>query len=356
MRPAGFWAMEKYGKRSVKWGNMEAGIELPTGDRWIVHAANESAGVGYSASVIFVDEAWKIERSVVDDSLSPTMAEKVNPQLWLVSTAGDSKSDLMQAYRQRALDKLDSPEPGGVLLLEWSAPASADPESVDTWKWASPEWNERREQFLRQQWANVEESAWRKEYLNQWILRADHWLTDSAWADTLDADLELPGDAVWTVALETDFDGMGHAVAVAAVLPAGEVGMKVTVYRTMKEADDYVTELRRQHPRIEVYATPTYVDRITNRIDGLVGQREAPAATQNILDLFDRRQIKHDGSQTLREHFSNSNISRRQGGWVISAPMGGSGVYGARAAMFAVMQASKTPKPVAMIRSKRRRA
>ena len=24
MRPAGFWAMEQYGKRAVKWGNMEA--------------------------------------------------------------------------------------------------------------------------------------------------------------------------------------------------------------------------------------------------------------------------------------------------------------------------------------------
>jgi len=44
----------------------------------------------------------------------------------------------MQAYRQRALDRLEDPEPGSVLLLEWSAPAEADPDQVDTWRWGSP--------------------------------------------------------------------------------------------------------------------------------------------------------------------------------------------------------------------------
>jgi hypothetical protein len=304
--------------------------------------------------MIFVDEAWKIDRSVVDDSLAPTLAEKANPQLWLVSTAGDSKSDLMQAYRQRALDRLDDPQPGGVLLLEWSAPADADPDEVSTWQWASPEWSPKREQFLRQQWTNVEESAWRKEYLNQWVLRANHWLKDSTWQATTVPGLELPADGLWSIALEADFDGMGHAVAVACPLDDGSVGIKVTVHRTMAEADQKVTEIRAAHPMTQVYATPGYVERLTNKIDALVGNREAPAATQNLLDLFDRKKIKHEGSETLREHFANSNISRRQGGWVITAPMGGSGVYGARAAMFAIMQASKTPKAVPMIRSRRR--
>ena len=46
LRPAGLWAVEKYGKASTKWGNTAAGITLPTGDRWLIHAANDSAGVG----------------------------------------------------------------------------------------------------------------------------------------------------------------------------------------------------------------------------------------------------------------------------------------------------------------------
>ena len=353
MRPAALWAVEHYGKKAARWGNENAGIELPTGDRWLIHAANESAGVGYSVSMVFADEAWKIKREVIDDALSPTMAERNMPQLWLVSTAGDSTSDLMTAYRSRAIDQLENTKQTGVLLLEWSAPPEADPDQVETWQWASPEWSDKREAFLRGQWANIEESAWRREYLNQWVTRADHWLKDSVWTQTLDPDLRLPETAQWSVAVESDFDGMGHAVALAAVLDDGNIAVKLHTYRTMREADEKLAEIRAEHPRTIIHVTPTYAERIRTKFDGLVGQREAPAATQNLLDLFDRRAIRHDGSKILQEHLAASTISRRQGGWVITAPMGRGGVYGARAVMFAAWQAAKTPKPVPMIRTRR---
>ncbi len=353
MRPAGIWAAEKYGKKATKWGNDAAGIEIPTGDRWLIHAANDSAGVGYSVSMVFVDEAWKVKRSVVDDSLAPTMAERNQPQLWLVSTAGDSTSDLMTAYRQRALDRLEDEDPGQVLLLEWSAPAEADPDEVDTWRWASPEWNPKREAFLRQQWSNVEESAWRREYLNQWVIRSDHWLRDSWWKETLDPDVELPTDGEWSVAMESDFDGMGHAVAIAA-RSGDQFVIRVTTHRTIKEADEQLARIRAEHPQLHVAVTPGYVDRLEQRFDTLVGQREAAAATQTLLDLFDQKAIRHDGSQILQEHFGSSTISRRQAGWVLTAPMGKGGVYGGRAVMFALWNAAKTPRPVPMVRTRRR--
>jgi phage terminase large subunit-like protein len=80
-----------------------------------------------------------------------------------------------------------------------------------------------------------------------------------------------------------------------------------------------------------------------------VGQREAVSATQVLQDLFSRQMLRHDGSQVLQEHFANSKISMRQGGWVLTAPMGRSGIYAARAVMFAVSQAAKAPRSVATI-------
>jgi hypothetical protein len=355
LRPAGLWAVERYGKKAARWGNENAGIELPSGDRWLVHAANDSAGVGYSVSMLFVDEAWKIKEEVVTASLAPTMAERNQGQMWLVSTAGDSTSDLMIGYRQRALDRLESDDPGSILLLEWSAPAEADPENVETWKYGSPEWTPKRQEFLAQQWNNVEESAFRQQYLNQWIIRSNHWMKDKWWAETLDPDVQLPASATWSVAVESDFDGMGHGVAIAAPLDDGTIVIRATTHRTIKEVDERLAAIRREHPSIYVQVTPGYVDRLRERFDTLVGQREAVAATQNLLDLFDRRAIRHDGSQILQEHFAASTISRRQGGWVLTAPMGRGGVYAARAALFAMAQACKTPKPLAMIRSSKRR-
>jgi hypothetical protein len=154
--------------------------------------------------------------------------------------------------------------------------------------------------------------------------------------------------------VESDFDGMGHAVALACQNDEDEVVVRVTTHRTIKEVDEQLAKIRAEHPQIYVQVTPGYVERLRERFDSLVGQREAVAATQTLQDLFDRKKIRHDGSQILQEHFANSNISRRQGGWVLTAPMGRSGVYAARAVMFAVSQAAKAPMPVAMIRSRRR--
>jgi hypothetical protein len=261
----------------------------------------------------------------------------------------------MMSYRQRALDRLESEDPGSILLLDWSAPAEADPDDVTTWKWGSPEWSPKRETFLRQQWTAIEESAWRREYLNQWVYKSDHWFKDSDWVATLDADLRLPEDAVWSIAVESDFDGMGHAVAIAAEDSEGLVIVRATTHRTIKEVDDRIAEIRKEHPSIYVQATPGYANRMKQKIDSLVGQREAVTATQILQDIIKRHKFRHDGSQILREHFGNTQISKRQGGWVMTCPIGVKGIYAARAVLFAVAQATKAPVPVAMIYTRKRR-
>ena len=351
LRPAGLWALQKYGKGSVRWGNSGAGIILPSGDRWLIHAANDSAGVGYSCSMVFADEAWKIARPVIDDAVMPTMSEREQPQLWLVSTAGDSNSDLMIQYRSAAIEQLDAP--AGTLLLEWSAPADADPDDPDTWAWASPEWTAKRQAFVERQHATIEESSFRREWCNQWVVQSGGWLKDSQWDDTTSEE-QLPPGATWVVAVESSFDGQGHAVAVAGVLEDERVVVRVSTMRTSKQVDQRLAEIRAEHPMLFVIVTPGYVDRLHERFDELVGQREAVTGTQALLDLFDRRAILHDGSLILREHFASSRISKRDAGWVLSSAMGDGPSYAARAVMFAAAQATKRQRPTAIIHSRRR--
>jgi hypothetical protein len=186
------------------------------------------------------------------------------------------------------------------------------------------------------------------------VIRSDHWLRDTWWKETLDESQKLPEAATWTVAIESDFDGMGHAVAIAARDQENRFVIRVTTHRTIKEVDEKLAEIRAEHPALFVLVTPGYVDRLQERFDELVGQREAAAATRNLLDLFDQKAIRHDGSQTLQEHFGNSVISRRQAGWVLTAPMGRGGVYAGRAVMFALWQAAKTPRPAPVVRTRRR--
>ena len=351
LREAGLWADVTYGKGTTKWGTTGTGITLPTGDRWLIHAANNSAGVGYSCSMVFADEAWAISRFVIDDAVLPTMSEREQPQCWLVSTAGDSSSDLMIQYRSAAIEQLDLP--AGTLLLEWSAPADADPDNPDTWAWASPEWTEKRQAVVKRMHSTVEESTFRREWCNQWVTKADSWLKDSQWADTT-SDTELPAATTWVVAVESAFDGQGHAVAVAGVLEDERVVVRVSTMRTIKQVDERLAELRAEHPMLFVIVTPGYVDRLHERFDELVGQREAVAGTQALLDLFDRRSILHDGGLVLREHLAASRIAKRDAGWVLSSSMGAGPSYAARAVMFAAAQATKRQRPTAIIHSRRR--
>ena len=349
IRPAMQWAVEKYGNKAARWGNTMAGINIPSG-RWIIHAANESAGVGYSAGMVFADEAWKIERRVIEDSLAPTMAERNQPQLWLVSTAGDSSSELMLSARARAIDNLATPT--SELLLEWSAPPDADPDLVSTWQWGSPDWSEKREKFLRQQWERIDPGAFKREYLNQWIVKDNHWMGSGVWDTCEDPTLVLDVNQHWAVACESDFDGTSHAVAIAWVTGQNLIGVKVTTHRTIKDVDERLAEIRAMNPDLHVSITPSYIDRLTSHSDAIVGQREAQIATQVMLDAFNRCTIRHDGDPALLDQFTRSTISKRSGGWVLSSVAGSGGVYAARAVMFALAQITKQPKPRPMIYSR----
>lgn len=353
MRPAARWSEATYGRGSVRWGNTQPGITIPDGSRWMIQAANESAGVGWSSTMCFVDEAWKVKRDVVEGSIAPTMAEREQPQLWLVSTAGDSESDLLLSYRQRAIDRIGNNDPGDILLLEWSAPPNCDIEDEESWKWGSPEWSDKRVSFLRSQYAAIDPAEFKTQYLNVWVHRADHWLSDEAWQETLDTTVDLPEDAHWTVALESEFDWSGHCLAIAAVNDAGQTVIRRWTYRTIREVDERIAQLRVEHPRLELKVTPGYRERIADRHFTLVGRSEAAACTAHLLALFESRNLRHDGDQVLLEHFYRSKISKTAIGWSIVAPGGGLGCYAARAVMFAVGESAKS-KPAPIVHVKRR--
>ena len=170
-RPAARWAYATYGRQSVRWANGEQQIELPDGSRWMIQAATDGAGVAFSLSMVLVDEAWRVPRHVVDAALAPTMAEAEQPQLWLVSTAGTSASDLMMAYRALAI-ALEQPQPdSSLLMLEWSAPPDPDLDIDDpsVWRSCSPYWDERRRARVAKARTEVPEVAFRQQWLNQWV-------------------------------------------------------------------------------------------------------------------------------------------------------------------------------------------
>src|SRR5262245_54206921 len=116
-RAARVWAKARTNTYKVREVNGQEEIEyLQDGSRWMLRA--KEATYGYSVSLGAVDEAWKVRPHSVDEGLTPTMAEREQPQLLLVSTAHRMATSLMLGRRQAALAELETGD--GDLLIEWS--------------------------------------------------------------------------------------------------------------------------------------------------------------------------------------------------------------------------------------------
>jgi len=224
-RPARVWAKGRKNDYRVREANGQVEIELlEDGSRWLLRA--KEAVYGYSVALAVVDEAWKVRAGSVDEGLTPTMAEREQPQLVLVSTAHRKATRLMLEARQVALNALEAPDSD--LLIEWSAPEGAEMDDAAAWQQASPHWTTRRRRLVgkaleRARAGEIEdpdepdpEQSFRAQWLNQWPrkLAEPSGATEPLFADGVWAELAMPVTAASPlyVALEDDY-GLGAAVA-----------------------------------------------------------------------------------------------------------------------------------------------
>jgi hypothetical protein len=234
-RPAVWWAKQQgdaYKQRQVN--GQEALEYLPDHSRWMLRT--KEAAYGHSVSMAAVDEAWKVTSATVDESLVPTMVERAQPQLLLISTAHRRSEALMLQRRKAALAELETG--AGDLLIEWSAPPELPIDSVDAWRLASPHWTPQRERLVGQQLAAIQageirdptepdpEISFRTQWLNQWPRSmegggdGEPLLPAGLWKG-LQEPLEAHDEPLF-VMVEDDF-GSGAAVAAAAKLDDGRV-------------------------------------------------------------------------------------------------------------------------------------
>jgi hypothetical protein len=234
-RPARGWAKRRPDAFKVREVNGQEEIEyLEDASRWMLRA--KEAVYGYSVSFGAADEAWKVPAASIEEGLTPTMAERNQAQLLLVSTAHRRATTLMLRRRQVALADLEGGD--GDLLIEWSAPAGAALDDVDAWRLASPHWTPRRERLISKQLAALRageiddpeepdpEQSYRAQWLNEWPrkvtepLQGDELLPSGLWAEYTEPSV-VSTDSVW-VAVEDDY-GLGAAVAAAALTDDGRI-------------------------------------------------------------------------------------------------------------------------------------
>ena len=203
--------------------------QLSDGSRWMLRA--KEAVYGYAASLGAADEAWKVRAAVIEEGLEPTMVEREQPQLLLISTAHRLATSLMLSRRLAAIDLLE--QGTGELIIEWSASAGVELDDERAWRQASPHWSDGRRKTvarqlqgaLRGEVADSDEpdplQSFQAQWLNRWPERLVQpkgktvaLIATELWAD-LERDLEPDETAPVWLAVEDDY-GLGAAVAACA--------------------------------------------------------------------------------------------------------------------------------------------
>jgi hypothetical protein len=364
-RPVRAWARDRrelgYAVREQN-GNEE--VTAPDGSRWIVRG--KDSVYGYGATVGMADEAWGVPPGVVEDGLEPTMAERIDPQLVLASTAHRKATPLFPLRRAAALERLWSP--GSSLLVEWSAPRGTAIDDRAGWRLASPHWSPGRERLLESRlervMAGVSDDpdeddpveAFLAQYLNIWparrtvaakATRDEPFTADRVWADAADLTVPVPGGAL-VVAVE-DWFGQGAAAAAAGMLGDGRVMVFGGLFAGRAEAFGWAGYLVQTHPGSRLLVGASLAGEPAAHAVGAdpepFGVAQTAAALPAVRELLAAGRLVHDGAWELAGQVKALRVAPgRAGGLSVSSSRARSDLV--RAAAWAATEAVKMPAAV----------
>jgi hypothetical protein len=296
-------------------------IIWPDGSRWFLSSTKSVWGASGSAAM--VDECWDLAEEVVSSAIEPTLVERDQSQLWLVSTANDECTPLMPKARKAAQT---TPR---VLHIEWSAGPDDDVLDPQVWWAASPHWSKRREDMIRKA---VGTKGWEAQWLNRWP--SDDGV-EPGWPDRFascgrsdDTPPEFPVGAV-----EVSQDRSRYGAAVAAKI-GPETHCWTFSAPTLAEAVEWLESFE----PVSVFVGLSLKDEVA----GIGAFRQDPAglaesriASPVFANLSETGALRHDHNPVLLEEHANARTSEVESGWLLSAKKSQGPVPTLKAAMWA---------------------
>lgn len=130
------WLRKKV--KHITRSNGREEIQLKNGMRYKIISPNSSGARGLSADVTYIDEIRQHKTFDAYAALQFTTQTKKNAQSYYISNAGDHTSVVLNALRQRALDKIENNLDDPLLFMEWSAASGRKLNDIEGWKEANP--------------------------------------------------------------------------------------------------------------------------------------------------------------------------------------------------------------------------
>lgn len=335
----------------VRLAQGSTGITLADGSgSWVVRS--QSAVVSSSVSLAVADEAHGVKVRTITQNLEPTLLERVNAQLLLISTAHTECTELMPMFRVDGLQQLG--EPNDLLMLEWSASADLAIGDIVGWRQSSPHWSKRREQRVasaaRQALALPEHHEVRQgfgcQYLNRWPQSdsrqpGERLLTPGVWARCVGH--VQPAGAGWC-AIE-DNRGVGAAVAFAVADADGRLEVDGLALDTWEEALVWARKFVDASPGSRTVVGVSMRDAVPRDFPGRAlmrraGSTETRKALSLLRSLVVEGRVVHEDRPDLGRQIDDARVRPVDGGLgLVTGPRSDL----LRAALWALWSAQKPP-------------
>lgn len=356
---------------NVRRANGEIEFTLASGARYVIRAANRSAGRGLTIDDLDFEEVREQLTWDAWGALSKTTMARAHAQMWAISNAGDARSVVLNHLRSAAGVKMG---PDGVSVLgesrdpslgifEWSAPEGCDLDDRAAWAQANPGLGHIiSERAIASALTTDPPAVFRTEVLCQRVDALDTAIDEAAWKDLADTG-NLESAKHIGLCFDVAPDGRHATLAAAAELPDGRVRIEAVAH--WSGTDEARDALRGFVDLIKPLGIAWYpsgpaaalapVFKSMERAGIVVIPLTGGAVNQacmGLSDLVDARRIVHPNDPLINTHVANSHrlnvgdgwrFVRRESGHVDAAYAVGGAVH------VALTQEPPTPMPRAQV-------
>lgn len=213
------------GSEAVRWKN---------GSIWSVLPPTDTSGHGGQLDLGIIDEAFSLTDDRLEQGFKPGMVTRTEPQLWIVSTAGDVESHYLNAKVDDGRLRVERGQNTGICYFEWSAPPEDDPASEDTWFSCMPALGHTiKPDAIRADFESMRLAEFRRAYLNQKQDRRanEPWqvIAEDTWNSLVDARSQIADKPV--LALDVTPDRSMSAIGAAGHRSDEKLHVEVVEHR-----------------------------------------------------------------------------------------------------------------------------
>ena len=333
--------------KAVKTGFQHEEVAMPDGSKWIVQAATLNAGHSLSCDLIYADEIFGIKAEVLDGGLAPTQRAKRDPLFLMTSTAGDSSSKAMLAWRDAGLAVIDKGEPSSFYFAEYSPPPGVDPLTPAAWRWSNPGLGQLID--IKQlkdecEWAISKGAKEIHEFIrstaNQFVAASTAWLEQGLFARQK-AETMPDGGILAVECSLTDDKFYGLRVGLNQDVCVAEV--EFTVSRLNMIWDEIDKVIARQ-PNVKLAIGSSLEIHCPQRLKlrtTFCGHREVFQWTKIVRQMIVDGRVEHHGSQLLIEHVERAVIAPYRGSVALSSSHSPGAIELCRALVWGVALAAR---------------